>query len=315
MKLLSKFFHDKEKEPTKIASGDSFINTEVIINTYNNFIILISFTEDYFHDMIEFMSTCVEICKHDQDDSGSVKYVHSSYDEDSGKKDTHDDPIYIVHNRHYLLIGGDDDFYLNLFYRSDNIANSILEAIKSEIIKYRNSLYYQILINDMIITEPFRYDKMEPEYDEEVIKEDSEFPYTDPSLLMSKLPNCFNVYDIIPFIAIDYCDNGSRSSLYEEIWRCVSWKDYVHKQAIMHICESLFKNDISYDTLKSIIGPKYLVQDEDAMPGDVCDESLDELFRQKYESVGVLRSDNIEYTDIDETLSDEPIDDTIDNGS
>ena len=52
-KIKNKF--NKKNNKANITN-ESYLNTEVIYNVKENFIILISFTEDYFYSVMEFLS-------------------------------------------------------------------------------------------------------------------------------------------------------------------------------------------------------------------------------------------------------------------
>ena len=72
------------------------------------------------------------------------------------------------------------------------------------------------------------------------------------------------------------------------------------------IYAKLFKNP-TVKKLKMLLEPLYKQPDEDddSIPGDISDESLDEIFRENYERFSAVADDLTQYEDIDEELDDD----------
>ena len=120
MKIKNLFNKSKNKYE---KSKESQLYSDVIYNAEDNFLILFSFTDNLFNEATEFISFCNFPHTYD---SIMVKYVHSAYNDhikntDNGSLDT-----YIVHDRNYILIGGNDEEYSRLIYNSDNLANEFV---------------------------------------------------------------------------------------------------------------------------------------------------------------------------------------------
>jgi hypothetical protein len=186
-------------------------------------------------------------------------------------------------------------------------------ALIPEIVENRDPSWYKDLINDKVIVDKFKHVNSYDQYYGDIESPDKLYKYADAKLLMSKLPDCFTIYDILPIIWFkDVYESYAYKNVYNLMCKTVT-AYVVNKLAYRHQLDMLntilggLIDNITYDTLVYLTGPKYKIEYGEAMPGDVTDESLDELFRQKYESVGVFKSNDVEYTDIDETLSDEPV--------
>lgn len=284
-KFISKFKNKIIKE--------SYVKTEVIYNHKTNFMILISFTQNYFNEAIEFLAAC-------NDAKGiRVKYVHSSYEEDN-KKDENGNPI--IHIKNYILIGGTSEAYCNLYYRIDNIANSLLNAITKEIYNYRYYVDFKDL--SLFYFNDFKYydsDSNTINYDTEIKACDFIY-FDDAKKILSKLPIGFTGQNILKFINI--YSSSSYWDAYTILYDAYYKESVLYKDFICHLDElfnALTKNPTD-TTLKNFVGPQYLVQDDDVIPGDLTDESLDEVFRQEYDKFNAVRSDDLIYEDIDEQL-------------
>lgn len=310
----------------RVKSNDSYVNTEVIYNGEFNFIILVSFSEDYFPDAIELLVACNNNrFSNNKISILNTRYVHSSYDEKTDIIDKNKS-ITIIHPKNYILIGGNDKHYSALYNNINNISNNILSEISKEICANRCSTYYKKLIDDGVLPNRFKYNGIKPKYDEPVFtkRKYNRTSYDNVSLMLSKLPNCFTGSDLLKFINTYsyYCmDNG------EETFRRVNLQtayDYLYDVYINNFLsdkekitdeyadmyKALIKNG-SDEVYKNLVGPQYLVMDDEAMPGNVTDEHLDEIFRQQYERFTGIYENNIEYEDIDEQIAEDAEEENI----
>ena len=105
--VLNKLF--KSKKNNKIASDDSYCYSKIVWNSEINLIILISFTEDYFEDIIDIQDAL------NYSQNLNSKIVYSSYDEETDKKDEDGNNIWIIHKKYYMLIGGTPSGWQRLY--------------------------------------------------------------------------------------------------------------------------------------------------------------------------------------------------------
>ena len=304
MSFLQKIKNKFNKKNKKInIINESYLNTEVIYNVRENFIILISFTEDYFYSVMEFLSyrrTYLNI---------NIQLADSIYSEVLDETDAFGDNIRIIHNKYYLLIGGESAFYNNLFRWADNMANSVIQAIMTEIYNNRTSSDFKPLIDHgILIEDKFKYKNIKPNYDhyanENIPKTHT---YDDASLIMSKIPDCFTGQNLLKFI---HCYQfGDQSDYYTAI--DIIYKAYIDDNSIFQLLikrdfkdlyHSLAKNPTK-EILMNFIGPQYLVESVEAIAGDVSDDQLDEIFKQQYDRFNAIRDDFIKYEDIDEIIA------------
>lgn len=305
MGLFDKF-KKKDKENTEgtfVPSDDSYITTTCIYNAHDpsnhisdQLMILFSFTEDYFHDAIEFLA---------MDSIVNKIYVHSSYDEDSGEKDTHNDPIYIVHNKYYLLVNGDDLDYYGLFHNATNIANEFIRMLYACVTQYRPKNMYENLIPYI----PFEYsfNDKEKEYDNFATNYKHNYLFTDINTIMSRLPKAFNATQLLKCIFI--YDNTVVTSAYNIIYDYIIDKDNINKKNVVYddlkqIFDFITDGHVDDEHLTNLVGPVFLIQDEDAMAGSITNESMDEIFRQSYDRFMGIVTDDVVYTNIDESIGD-----------
>lgn len=299
-KIKNKF--NKKNNKANITN-ESYLNTEVIYNVKENFIILISFTEDYFYSVMEFLSyrrTYLNL---------NIQLADSIYSEVLEETDAFGDNIRIIHNKYYLLIGGESAFYNNLFRWADNMANSVIQAIMTEIYNNRTSSDFKPLIDHgILIEDKFKYKNIKPNYDhyanENIPKTHT---YDDASLIMSKIPDCFTGQNLLKFI---HCYQfGDQSDYYTAI--DIIYKAYIDDNSIFQLLierdfkdlyHSLVKNPTK-EILMNFIGPQYLVESVEAIAGDVSDDQLDEIFKQQYDRFNAIRDDFIKYEDIDEIIA------------
>ena len=295
-KILKLFKFNRVKE-IKLESDDSYCYSNIIWNSEKRLIILLSFTEDYFEQVIE-----IQDAINNTDDLHS-KIVFSSYDEETDKKDEDGDTIVIIHKKHYMLIGGHIIGWKRLYQNIHNLSNNVLSAITNEITNNCSPYHFEALIEDGVLNEFKRNE--ESKYDELKITKNNN-KYIDPEVLISRLPKAFTGRDILRFVEID-----SHGVL-------IKYPDALTN--INHICnmpESLFKTHELYplyaavvknptpSKLGMLLKPLYMQTDDDTIPGDVSDESLDEIFREHHERFSAVADDNVQYEDIDEVLEDD----------
>ena len=312
-KRLLKLFN--ANKPVK--SNESYINTEVIYSAEHNFIILVSFTKDYFSDAIEFLAACASSRYYGKfyEPFLNIKYVHSSYEEDTKMKDEDGRPIIIIHEKNYLLLGGSDVDYKLVYNVIDNLSNAILTVITKEIYAYRCSTKYKELIKSFVLNgSNFKYKNVEPEYDAIIPTKSNKKAYDDVNLIMSKLPKGFTGQNLLKFI-YTYNISNDESGIYVNYTLHTAFdylRGYYIDNMLNYINEieefgdmynGLIKNN-SEEVYRNFVGPQYLVMDDEAMPGSISDENLDEIFRERYEKFTGIASDNIEYEDIDEVVND-----------
>lgn len=306
IKKIQRFLYSKP-----INTNESYINSEMIYNAKYNFMILISYSKDYSLDAIEFLTACSACGNANESPHLNIKYIHSSYEEDTNTKDEDGYPIILTNERNYLLLGGADEDYKAVYNSIDNLSNSFIDAITTEIYQYRCSTMYNDLIESSVLNNKFKFKGIEPAYDKFIVL-DSDKGYDDAKLILSKLPKGFtgqnllkfirtyNIYDHNPsnytvnvYTAYDYLYSGYINNL--------DGFKYFVTNTYADMYKVLIKNG-SDEVYKNCVGPQYLVMDDEAMPGSISDENLSEMFREKYERfTGVLDND-IEYEDIDEVI-------------
>ena len=310
--LIDRFkFHLTRSSTIKL--DDSYINTEVIYNAKFNFMVLVSFSQDYFSDMIEFIAACNSYYDFKESSRLNIKYVHSSYEEDTKMKDDDGNPIILIHEKNYLLLGGTDIDYHIIYNTIDNLSNRILMALTKEIYMHRCSTMYNNFIKASVLNNKFKYKNIEPEYDKFIISRHNK-AYDDVNLILSRLPSTFTGQNILKFINTYsiYGNNPSNFTVnshnaYDYLHSVYIMDSYKYKSAIEEFDEmykALIKNG-SDEVYKNFVGPQYLVMDDEAIPGSISDEHLDEIFREKYEKFTGIASDDIEYEDIDEIIEDD----------
>lgn len=309
----------KGNKPIKVNADSCYINTEVLYNSKYNFIVLVSFTKEYFSDMIEFLAACGSSRYYGKFDEPflNIKYVHSSYEEDTGKKDEDSKPIIIIHEKNYLLLGGSDVDYELIYNVIDNLSNAILMAITEEIYAYRCSAKYKRLSKSFVLdSNKFKYKNIEPKYDDTIFTSSGKRAYDDAALIMSKLPKGFTGQNLLKFIFtydVSY-NNQNKTSIEYSLHSAFDYlrgyyidkipKYEKHIREFKDMYEALIKNG-SDEVYENFVGPQYLVIDDEAIPGSISDENLDEIFREKYEKFTGIYDDSVEYTDIDEIVEDE----------
>lgn len=301
MGIMSLFKKSKIPKAKKhdIVANESFVYTEIVYHSPNNFIILISLTKEYFFQLAEFVDACSLAYL-------NTKVVNSSYDTENEEKDSEFGKLIVLHERYYCLVGGSYDRYANLFNHI-NLSNDILIQITQDIYANCESVYFNKLIDDFVLSGyDFKYRNIKARYDNMPLAYKDQ--YGDSILIdnvgaiMSKLPNGFNAHSVVRFVQVYVCKDHRYNTLHGYL----SLKGYKGCSAIEEQLKYLIKV-VDEDSIKHLFDPLYLVQDDegDPLPGDLSDESLDDMFREKYERFTGVADDFIGYQDIDEQLSDD----------
>lgn len=320
LKDLFKIFKKAPEKKTVIDSNDSFVRTSVIWNTFDHIIFLISCTEDYALPLCEFIEAC------NITSAIKVRMLQSSFDELDGK-DKYGDPIYISHKRLYTVVAGSPGNFGHLMTELASLANPIWSAIEREI--YNNCHYAAFAWLEqygVFNRSDFLYQKTHPKYDENcevgphLLKNVDFICYTDPEVVLSRLPISFTGRSILRMINVEY---GNVSANAEDIlhfaFADIEYDDYADDSdeeddlftidAVMTQLEDLYKfilkRDVTEDALKSLIEPLFLHNEDGTVVGDISDEHLDEIFRQSYDRFSAVADDNTQYEDIDERLEDD----------
>ena len=299
MKLKNIFNKIFKPKPKKVESDNSYCYSKIIWNEKENLIILISFTEDYFEQIIE-----IQDAMNCSWQNLVGKIVYSSYEEETDKKDEDGNNIVVIHKKYYLLIGGAPLAWQDLFMNISNLSNDILSKISNEIINNCNPEDFMHLVDDGILygfSHEYCYDSPK-----EIIAKAGDIHHlcTDPEVLLSRLPNGFTGRDLLKFIKI--INIGREITMNGDLIFNVSkmdnngFKDYY----LYPLYCALFK-DPTVKKLKILLEPLYKQPDDDSIPGDVSDESLDEIFREQYERFSAVVDEDILYEDIDEEVTDD----------
>ena len=286
--IFNKIIKPKNK---KVESDDSYCYSEIIWNNYNNLMILISFTEDYFEQIID-IQDAINSC------TLQGKIIYSSYEEETDRKDDNGDNIIIIHKKYYMLIGGSPKEWNKLYMNIHNLGNEVLSKISDEITNNCKASDFNQLIEDGILSE-FN-DNYVPDTDL-ITKNGSS--YTNPELVLSKLPNGFTGRDVIKFIKVTSKDWVA--SAFETVNNVYRMPNSLFKNHDLYPMYTALIKDPTPDKLGMLLEPLYKQPDDDTIPGDIDDESLDEIFRVKYERFSAVADDNMQYEDIDEILYDE----------
>ena len=296
--IFNKLIKKSSESVNKVESDDSYCYSKLIWNTNNNIIILISFTQDYFEQIIDIQ----DAINYNQKGLCS-KIVYSSYDEKTDKQDEDGNDIWVIHKKHYLLIGGSPSAWEELYMNIHDLGNEVLNKISNEIVNNCDPAYFNRLIEDGIL---FGFSE-EHTGDIPVETENKRF-YTNPTILLNELPNGFTGRDLLKFIKIETCtyDINTITNAFEEIEDIYSLysNERFKNHELYPLYDALIK-DPTVEKLKMLTEPLYKQPDDDSIPGDVSDESLDELFREHYERFSAIADDSIQYEDIDEEIADD----------
>lgn len=322
MSFLSLF-----KRRNKSTVEESFVKSEVIYNRFDSFYILISFSKDKLNEAVEFMSDIAKVSSN-VDDMYAV-YRHSSYEEETDRKDDKGYSIINVYDRHYIFMGGTDISFRNLIKRSDNLANEIMVSIMADIANNRPSEEYKDLINDNIFASEFVYDtpkRSSIKFDIEnnvIHMPNNEIFYDNISAIKSKLPKCFTMQCIIGVVMATN-SNNYRVTIKQELSmmrqmivedNLCTIEDFLSSWSVLlDIIIPVRTPEDIITRIEVLTGPQYMMPDQDDEDG-VSDAEIDEIFKEKYEKFVGVADDNIEYEDIDEELSKEPIFDEGDDNN
>ena len=292
--IFGKIFKPKTK---KIQSDDCYCYSKIIWNEKENLIILISFTEDYFEQIIEIQDAINNSYR-----KLSSKIVYSSYEEETDKKDEDGNNIIITHKKQYMLLGGGTISWQELYMNISNLSNDILSKITAEIINNCNPEDFKLLIDDGILhgfTSQYNYDTSKIA---QKFGYNHYCKYTDPEVLLSRLPNVFTGRDLLNFIIISSL--GMERTLKADLYSNVIYftKDSHFKEYNLYPLYDILFKDPTVEKLKLLLEPLYKQPDDDSLPGDISDESLDEIFKEQYERFSAIADSSIEYEDIDEVI-------------
>lgn len=312
-KINSDIVINGAKENTiKVLSDDSYCYANMVWNSENYIIILLSFTENYFNEIIDLQDAI-----HNSEFSNDIasKIVYSSYDEETDKQDGDGKNIWIIHKKNYMLIGGTPEQWEHIYMSINDLGNNVLAMITYEITKNCYAKSFKNLIDDDIIGH-FTYNNHKPEYDEMIDVEGAgaKLVCVDPEIIMSRLPNGFTGKDILKFIDVLSVGDLAHTNAYYCLKSDVKLSnDVFAKSPFYPIYFELFKHPKS-KKLKMIFEPLYKQPDDDGIAGDIDDESLDAIFRERYEKFSALADESIHYEDIDEQLAEDEESENIREG-
>lgn len=298
--ILNKFKSYKLNK-NKIESDDSYCYTDIIWSDRNNLIILISFSQDYFEQIIEIQDamnyTWQGLCG---------KIVYSSYDEEVTKEDENGNTItnLIIHKKHYMLIGGSPLAWQELYMNIHDLGNEILAKITNEIKNNCDPIYFKNLIDDGVFLDFYSSDNREYIYNA-LAETKNGTTYTDPVILISNLPNGFTGRDILKFIKIYNSDETIIRNALSAIIDIKYMPNSLFKNHELYPLYSVLFKEPTVEKLNMLLEPLYKQPDDDSIPGDVSDESLDAIFKEHYERFSAISDDSVQYEDIDEELADD----------
>lgn len=304
--ILNKIFKSKgsnlpseDYSKFKLVSNDTYCYSNIIWNSAENLIILLSFSEDFFSEIIDLQDAIIN------SDKGLIsKIVYSSYDEETDQKDADGNSLWIIHKKYYMLIGGHPTSWQNIFTNINDLSKNILFKISDEIENNCRAIHFETVINDGILT-GFKYDTEKPPYDKLKVTDSKKSSYTDPEVLLSRLPNGFTGRDLLKFIKV-YGEYSNDSDAFSELYYIYGMDDNMFKNTyeMYPLYASLFKNP-TVSRLKMLLDPLYKQPDDDDIAGNIDDESLDAIFREHYERFSAVADSSIHYEDIDEQLAED----------
>lgn len=289
------------KTNNKIESDDSYCYTNVIWNEPDNLIILISFTENYFEQIIEIQDAMNYTWQ-----GLKGKIVYSSYDEEVTKEDENGKTItdLIIHKKHYMLIGGTPLAWQELYMNIHDLSNEVLSKITNEIKNNCNPIHFKNLIDDGVFYDFYKDENHIYVYDNPLETKNGSL-YTNPSILISRLPNGFTGRDILKFIKIRSRDKSIEQNAFRYLIDLRYMPNAIFKNHELYPLYAALYKEPTVEKLDMLLEPLYKQPDDDSIPGDVSDESLDEIFREHYERFSAVADDSMQYEDIDEELADD----------
>lgn len=301
---IMKFFNRKRKNRKikDVKMDDTILNMETVYNVAENFMILMTFSEKYFIQMIEFLSYV------HMSPGIKIQFTSSIYSEFSDDTDEYGHKERIIHDKYYLLIGGSPDDYLKLFYHADNIVNDVLQAIAIEIYHCRNVTEFAALIDDGVLNINAFHKDLKTPYDKYLETETSK-RYDNTGLILGRLPECFTGQSLLKFInCYDINEYHENINAFELLRKAYDNHDIMYKSLVNNEYKYLYMDLIrnpSESVFRNFIGPQYMVQSDEAIPGDMTDSQLDVLFREQYEKFSAVADTTVIYEDIDEKLADD----------
>lgn len=283
---------EKLSNITRCKDNSSYIYTETLYNATKNFVVFVSFSNDYLSDGAELLGAITNC------NAIKAKYNHIQYDEyldnDNGGYNV------IEHRKYYIILSGDSHAY-NMFYKEiSNLANPLLKAISKEIFNSRVSSDFEDLIKDNIFNIG-DFKSNNPQYDEYI--KAAEYCYHDNiSLIIKRLPSSFSTIDLLEIV-----------NCYDREFIATSALDMIHEACNSNRCKCLIGtvfskffnallHDISDETLYKIIGPKYKIDADMGFYGIYSDAEVDDIFKEQYDKFSAIANPNIHYEDIDEIL-------------
>lgn len=285
----------KKKRKTIKVTDENYIRTKTIYNNGDdNLILLISFTNNYLYQVVEFLTTANELC---------TKFVDTNLlkeDEDENSR-----LVNIIHDRYYLLIGGNSEAYKTLFTKTNNLSNEILDAIIPELYDNFTSYSFNELIEDGILSPLFMdYEKHSKLltffYGDHTIKID------DINSIVKNLPSCFSAAELLKYIKVyDFTAANTLIELLQVIEdEGEKTIQYFESTGFPELFKKILRNPTMEDILM-LKEPLYKIDlDDEYVFGDLPEYELDDIFKKEYERFSGIISDNIEYVDIDEVLPD-----------
>ena len=307
MKIIKDLFKRKNK---KKYSKDEYIRSELIYSAFDNFIILISFSDNYYQDVANFIINS----------KLKMKLTQSSYEVDTGKADVDNEPITVIKNDNYLLIAGTPLDYRYMFDSID-LSNVILDCITKEIYENMSIEDFTILVHDNILNErSFKIQKRKDINDMKSTYHDNSLQvdilYDNIEYILSKLPSEFTNYDVFDIISFRY-DNDitgifkGRSVINDLLGN--EFSDIIRDNIVVNLFSGLTSN-LSIENIRKMINynklpiyKKVLLDSDEVLHGKINPSNLDQIFQQQYDRFNAIVTDNTHYVDIDEILaSDDP---------
>lgn len=286
MGLLNLFKKNNFKK--KKYSNNDYVKSKFIYhgNYANNIVILLSFTENYFSDAIELLSSSTL----------RSKFIQTSIEHETKDSKKYEEVIY------YLLIAGSNTVYTRLIQNIENLSNDILSVIILELYENSNSKYFKELIDDGILNGSLFKNKDTNNNDKTV----GNFMYNDITKWVKELPEEYHGYHLLSLTNI--IDMNSHIRYAGNILLSVL-KDnpkYATDDELKCIFNGISK-DLSRDNLLYLIEPLYLrdSDNEDDINGYIDSKELDQLFTQEYDRFNAIKDDTLNYVDIDEELSED----------
>ncbi len=309
---------DNTKSKKEVTSNEDFLRTLVVYNSKRKLVILISFTKNYFADIMEFSNAC--------NLSGVDNfYRQSAYDEEVKEPEEkyveYTFTPLLTHRRYYLLISGSSENYISLINKID-LDNIVLKAVLLEIYSHRPGVEFKSLTDSLVIDNDFA-SNVSATFDDscKVSYEDENHnvnyvEYDDIAKIKSNIPECFTKYDLTFLIQYYQFDKAINHELRFTIREMIHiLQEYIKKHpdsksAIEEILFNSFTNSnffngkITQTRIFNLLNPLYMQTDDDMMAGDVSDESLDQIFREQYDRFNAVYNPLTVYTSIDEKIDD-----------